>query len=94
MTTLLEDFFKSCEMHSFTYDTLVDAKTAATWMLKGANTLKAICIVAEEDDMPEPAEMSLADFKSEEFLCIRSREVVPGNWFLVTSKERRAEGEK
>jgi hypothetical protein len=78
--TTLESFFEATRMLSFTWDTLEEAERAASLILKGSDSLKCIFIVAAEDDAPEAA----IDAAGPCVLFVRARNLISGNWRLVT----------
>ena len=80
----LEAFFAVCDARSLTFDTLDEARQAASLLLKGRPATKGIVIVAEDADAPDEA-MTELQGPIGTGLVIRARDVVGGNWFLITA---------
>lgn len=79
MSADLDSFFKACDRHRFVYDHLDDAYKAGVLMLKGSSSLNRICIVPHSHDAPDEVLSPMDDL-----LVIRARDIVSGQWFLLT----------
>lgn len=81
MPTLLDDFLTVCRKGYLVYDTLSDAQEAARWLMKGRKEATSVLIVAADADVPDDLLESLKDGSRN---VIRARDIIDGNWFVVT----------
>lgn len=64
---------------AFTFDKFADAQKFADLMLQGSRIINRVCIIGVEDAPATTFGLIGADG-----LFIRARDVVEGNWFLIT----------